>query len=179
MRVRRANPECAHCDCGASSWAATTQGRVAIVDRADSDLLQKFVWCNAKNGRTSYVVSEACKLEVGSRLLHHAVAARLGMGPRIDHANGHGSDCRRINLRDATDQENCRNRRKALRATSKFKGVTYKARDLLWEVRIVVDYKSIALGTFKDETIAARAYDAAARKYFGAFARPNFQEAVS
>jgi len=36
------------------------------------------------------------------------------------------------------------------------------------------DGKSLYLGTYTDETDAARAYDAAARQKFGEFARCNF-----
>jgi hypothetical protein len=42
-----------------------------------------------------------------------------------------------------------------------------------WQARITVNRKTIQLGCFTEELDAARAYDAAAREYFGEFAHFN------
>jgi hypothetical protein len=94
-------------------------------------------------------------------------------GEQIDHKNGNGLDNRRDNLRKATATENNRNRMK-LRApcASKYKGV-WRHYDK-WGAAIWDKGKSIKLGRFDTEAKAAEAYDAAARRLHGEFARVNF-----
>jgi hypothetical protein len=55
--------------------------------------------------------------------------------------------------------------------------VTWAARKSRWLARIRVDGRLIQLGYLADEEAAARAYDAAARQHFAAFARLNFPAA--
>lgn len=48
-----------------------------------------------------------------------------------------------------------------------------------WLARVRVDRQLIYIGRFVTEEEAARAYDSAARKHFGEFARLNFSEEPS
>ncbi len=102
-------------------------------------------------------------------LMHH------GRWPKgdIDHINGDRADNRICNLREATRSHNCWN---SPARKGKYKGVHQRGRK--WRAQIVVKRRNIDLGSYDTDAAAARAYDAAARKYHGEFARPNFPEAT-
>ena len=57
---------------------------------------------------------------------------------------------------------------------SEFKGV--HRNNGKWRAAIRVNNKRLHLGYFTDEVLAAKAYDEAAKKYFGDLVRLNFPE---
>jgi len=91
----------------------------------------------------------------------------------VDHVSGDGLDNRRANLRLCTQSQNMRNRRAYGR--SKYLGVAFDkdARKRPWSVTI----GRARVGRFLTEEEAALAYDEAASKQYGAFARLNFPSA--
>jgi hypothetical protein len=100
--------------------------------------------------------------------LHHLVLPIIN-GLDVDHVSGDRLDCRASNLRHATRQQNNMNRR----ATKGYKGVYFNKKAKKYAATIHKDGKSIHLGLFIDTKTAAEAYNIAAKKYFGAFARLN------
>lgn len=89
----------------------------------------------------------------------------------IDHVNGIRSDNRFANLREATDAENSRNQRVRSDNSSGIKGVCWIARRHCWGAHIRVDGKLRFLGHFDEKSAAAEAYQAAAHRFHGDFAR--------
>jgi len=82
------------------------------------------------------------------------------------------------NLRAATPSQNMMNRRKntayAKNPTgSKYKGVYWNKKKQRWYAALQHDYKSVFVGVFKDEEEAAKAYNEAALRIFGEFAKLN------
>jgi len=117
----------------------------------------------------------------GKRLLAHRLAWFWchGVWPadEIDHINGDRNDNRICNLREATNLQNCHSKKPHTDATSGYKGVTKAKRRGVWSgwwhAQICFKRQIIHLGYFRDPILAARAYDAAAQRLFGEFAKTN------
>lgn len=106
--------------------------------------------------------------------LHREVAKRAGIkigSKQVDHRDGDKMDCRRENLRIASNQQNQANVSRQTNNTTGFKGVSYHKVKKKWIARIGVRYKRISLGHFDNPEDAHAAYEAAAIKYFGQFAK--------
>lgn len=109
----------------------------------------------------------------------HRVILNAPNDMEVDHINGDRLDNRRENLRLASTTENRRNTRKVYKpgvTTSIYKGVFWHKKLMKWASRIQVNRRRIWIGCFLDECAAAQAYDHAAKRYFGAFARLNFPD---
>lgn len=153
-----------------------TQGQVSLVDDEDFEWLNQWNWFAMARRQTFYARREG-KTLFGRRtaIFLHRVIMDAPKGMQVDHINGDGRDNRRSNLRLATNAENCRNRQLPSVNTSGYKGVVFKSEFGKWRATIGVNSSRIHLGYFESPIEAARAYDEAARKYFGEFARTNFQ----
>lgn len=145
-----------------------------MVDDADFGAVSQFKWHAQKAGRGFTAVRSVRKPD-GKWTLQSLHNFLLPGVPRVDHRDGNRLNDQRGNLRPATRRQNGQGfRRKALGTTSKFRGVNWCRRELKWLARIRIDGRLKFLGYFNSEEDAARVYDAAARKYFGEFASPNF-----
>lgn len=104
----------------------------------------------------------------------HRLILNAPTGEMVDHINGDAMDNRRSNLRLCSAADNSRNRKRHKNKVGKYKG-TYFLRDRKkWQAHIRINYKLVWLGRYNTEEDAARAYDTAAKKHFGEFARLNF-----
>jgi hypothetical protein len=147
-----------------------TRGHVALVSDVDFNRLsQRGKWY--ASGPTSNKFY-ACREEGRKSVLMHRVVLNAPDGFLVDHINGNTLDNRRENLRLCNKTENLRNRGKTKLNSVGYKGVTRKRGR--FSAGISVGGKHISLGSFSDPIEAARAYDAAAKKYFGEFAWFNF-----
>lgn len=109
--------------------------------------------------------------------MHRVILGETNPEVCIDHQDGDGLNNRRCNLRRCTNEQNSRNQRAHRnKRTSAFKGV-YRMADGQFRAHITVHYKKFNLGNYPTQEAAAEAYDKAARKLHGEFARlnkPNF-----
>ena len=152
-----------------------TKGKFAIVDDEDFETLSKFRWHYGQAYYGGY--AKRTILESGSRWnssMHRIILGlKKGDGLQVDHANGDKLDNRRANLRVCSHAENQRNRGLLRNNKSGFKGVCWNKYAAKWRGMIWVNKTNVFLGYFDDKRDAVRAYDEAARKYYGEFARPN------
>jgi hypothetical protein len=90
----------------------------------------------------------------------------------VDHVNGIRHDNRLINIRPATNAQNQWNRAPSYGTKSGFKGVKYHAKSGKWRAELQVNNRIVRVrGLFDSAELAHRAYQVAARDYFGEFAR--------
>jgi hypothetical protein len=87
----------------------------------------------------------------------------------VDHINGNPSDNRIANLREASDAQNCLNRKIRSDNKSGEKGVSADPKG--WRARINVNGKTVHLGYFESIDLAADAARRARERFHGEFCR--------
>lgn len=150
-----------------------TQGFVAVVDDSDYRHLVGFKW-HAMVRQYKEKTWVYARRRSGDRYVYmHRVILGLKNGEFGDHLDGDTLNNRRANLRKCSHSENMRNRTRHRRsAIFKHKGTSRDGNR--WRATIVVGGKRTRLGSFPSEHEAAIAYDAAAKRLHGNFARLNF-----
>lgn len=147
-----------------------TQGKVAIVDDEDFDFLNQWKWYNANGyaARKKYERVGIGLYAYKTLFLHSLLCPSDGV---TDHVNGNSLDNRKINLRACTQKQNVWNTPKKVTNTSGYKGVSYHKPSGKWVAQIYEVGRKRYLGIFKDIGEAKAAYDKAARRLHGEYAR--------
>lgn len=151
-----------------------TQGQVALVDDEDYEWLSNRKWCVA----TKRVYAMGRDVEEKKNIyMHQLIFKHYGIeipeGMEIDHKNGNNLDNQKSNLRPGTRSQNNMNSRSRENSTSKYKGVSWASHAKKWRAQLQINKKHCHLGYFETEKDAAIAYNEAALKYFGEFAKLN------
>jgi hypothetical protein len=151
------------------------RNHMALVDESDYARLLVFRWHLNQSG---YAVRVQHSPRVrgkrtSAQFRMHRLVLEAPPDLQVDHINGDRLDNRRSNLRLATAAEQRRNEGVVRGGSSRFKGVTWSKERGLWEAQIKHQRKRMFLGRYRDEVLAARAYDETARSLFGEFARLN------
>lgn len=139
-----------------------------IVDEEDAPIIQNRLWNCSSNG---YIVNRG-KRQNPITLLHRLIM-NATPGMLVDHINMNRLDNRRSNLRMCNKSENMRNRGKQANNVSGFKGVCLDKRRNKYKAEIKNGNTKKFLGYYATAEDAAKAYDEAATKYHGEFARVN------
>jgi hypothetical protein len=147
-----------------------TQGKYAIVDPDDVQMLSQYDWHLLERKGSCY----AAAIVEGIILYMHRLVMNAPKGSIVDHHNRESLDNRKANLRFATRSQNACNKKITKKGTSKYRGVSIEKKSNKWQAIIYYNRMRKHLGLFKNEEDAARAYDAAAKIYHGEFAMPNF-----
>jgi len=155
-----------------------TEGKFALVDPQDFYWLNNFDWFTKKSFNTFYAarLDNDCA-KWGKTVTMHRQIMGFPEGLVVDHRNLDGLDNRRSNLRLATHSQNrCNANLNKAACSSKYRGVHWAKKAKRWRAHLESQGKRIELGHFDNEIDAAKAYDKAAKKYHGEFARLNFPE---
>jgi hypothetical protein len=163
-----AQTRCLAADCMAWVWQPDHQltlgnGMIVLLDAADANWAETLgCWWDGR-----YPRAKAGRLHV---LLYERLYGPPQDGMMVDHSDGDPLNCRRRNIRTATPIQNAANAA-SRGGASRYRGVS--AHGERWIAQISRDGVREHLGTFDSELGAAGAYDAAAIRVHGEFARLN------
>jgi hypothetical protein len=148
-----------------------SDGTTVIVDDDDFDRLSQWKW--SAHGEGYAMRGE----HIGNRKYKYFTMHREIIGAKkgeiVDHINGNKLDNRKENLRIANRSQNATNS-KHRKNESGYRGVCMDKRRWLWKAEIRVgEGKRSFLGYYDNKLEAARAYNEAAIKYHGEFAKLN------
>jgi hypothetical protein len=144
-----------------------TQGKFALVDDEDYGVLVLRKWHYSHYG---YAAARGGR---NKTTYMHRVLSSPPLGLEVDHINGDRLDNRRENLRNVTRRQNNMNRKSRKNTSSQFKGVHFRKDTKKYTAYIDHGKNRVRLGCFNTEKGAALAYNEAAIKRFGEFARLN------
>lgn len=146
-----------------------TQGRYAIIDDDDSEVVSQYDWYYNDGYAKAY--------HKGKRLRMHRLIMKANKGQYVDHINHNTLDNRKENLRLCTRKENNRNQGKRKDNTSGYMGIYLDRSTGRWRPVIYVDGKAIYAGSFPTPHIAALARDlwVVDPNLHGKFANTNFK----
>lgn len=147
-----------------------SRGLVAIVDDEDHARISTRRW-HAVPVKQREVRWYARSDDGASQVYMHRFILNAPRGTLVDHCDGDGLNCRRLNLRLCSRSQNNTNRG-GYRPASGYRGV-YPKRGKFYSA-VWTNGRRLGLGTFLTAEEAAQAYDLAAAAHFGEFARLNF-----
>lgn len=155
-----------------------TQNKEVLVDDKDYDELIKYRWYFVDKPRAKYgYVATDMRNTNNKYKTRHVYMHRFLLNPPrnkiVDHINRNGLDNRRANLRICTYTQNNGNFFMGVRNKSGYKGVSWHKATNKWRATLLYKGEQQYLGIYDDKLEAAKAYNEAAIKYFGEFARPN------
>lgn len=154
-----------------------TKGYSAVVDDNDYDLVMRFKWQASprKSGKVYAVTKIARPGRSSTSLYMHRLIVAASDFPDVDHWDNDGLNNTRANLRPCTESQNLANQSGRPGTTSEYKGVHWCKKERMWIASIGMKNPRVKrIGCFESEENAAIAYDIAAFKQWGEFAKLNF-----
>jgi hypothetical protein len=158
-----------------------TQGMYAMVDDEDFDNLNSHKWSARKDHDRDcfYAVCQAKQIKKNRKtLLMHRLILKTPSKIQVDHIDGNGLNNQKSNIRNCNRSQNQMNRINQANNTSGYKGVTWNSHVGSWQAQLKVGGKQLYLGCHKNILNAAVAYNDAAIKHFGEFARLNIIHSI-
>lgn len=150
----------------AIAYVPLTRGLTAIIDVEDVAIVEGYRWYALKGAKTFYAATTVDRRLV---LMHRMIAPHDQAD--TDHRDSNGLNNRKSNLRPSTKAQNQQNTTKRADNSSGFKGVHQERRTGNYVAMIQANRKRVHLGTFPTAHEAAEAYNQAAARLHGEFAR--------
>lgn len=147
-------------------------GHVVYVSTESVPKIRDYTWCIEGTG---YVMS-ATK---GKAVKLHRIITDAPRGKFVDHRDGDPLNNTLDNLRICSKKQNEYNSKTRADNSSGYRGVCLINKNGKYRAYITKDGKQTSLGVFSDKHAAAKAYNSAAEKLFGEFARLNKISEVS
>lgn len=134
--------------------------------------IRKWHTKKCERGTSLYAVSHVKTCHGWTKEYLHRIILNVPEGKCIDHINGNGLDNRKTNLRIVEQKHNCYHckPKKNVNSKSLYKGVYRRSDDKAWCAQIMINHKTISLGSYNNELDAARAYNKKAKELFGEYA---------
>lgn len=156
-----------------------TQGKVAIVDDSDYELLSAFKW-QAQRGRRGnwYAVRTVKRGAKRITLGMHREITAAEPGVEVDHKDHDGLNNQRENLRLCCHHLNGANRVHPI-SSSGYRGVSWHKSKKVWQAKARNKNKYVYVGQFDDPREAAIARDKVVAQIYGEFAILNFPEGAN
>lgn len=146
----------------------TTRGEFTI-DRGDIELIKNNTWWINNHG---YVYSRNYKNNSKTTIYLSRYLMNPPKGIEIDHIDMNKRNNRRSNLRLADRVTNNANKGKSRRGKGSYKGIKQVSNGD-WSSHLILNQKSISIGTYVSEIAAANAYNFYVKQYLGEYARLN------
>lgn len=145
--------------------------KIILIDEDDFEKVSKFRWKINKRRHKFY--AQAWIKDTDQTTMMHRLIMNVGIGSQsvVDHKDGNGLNNTKSNLRVCTNKQNCWNREVSKKSTTGFRGVNKRLDGYV--ARIRVNNKLIHLKWTRDIREAVEAYNEAAIKYYGEYARLN------
>lgn len=142
-----------------------SQGKVALVDDEDFDMLNVFKWsalCTIGKRRLNFYASRMTGGKNSVCVYMHRIIMKPPPEMQVDHIDGNGLNNQKSNLRVVTHRQNQQNLH--FKKSSKYPGVCWEKKKKKWMASLQISGKSKTLGCFDTEEEAHQAYVDACNK---------------
>lgn len=145
---------------------------VALIDECDVEAVLQHRWSvyKIRSREGKYYFYAGAKIDGKNTLLHRFIL-KAQKGQLVDHQDQNTLNCQRYNIRICTHSQNMMNRKVLPHNKLGVKGVWRDAKTGLFKAVIRCNGKRTDLGRFKSVELAKSAYDEAAIRLHGEFAR--------